>query len=112
MTNMTNTNTIELRLRKKVVNHNGKTFDTFKLVKKDGTLVDFKFTRAVKNTPEHDDSIITVNPAMINEQKNTLYPVFWCKEVISSRPYATDKANEIKRTLEALGVETTDELDF
>lgn len=72
------------------VNHvkldDGREFDTFKAVQKDGKLVDLKFTREVKKTPT-EDCYIVVARDKINLAKRQEYPCYWVKEIVEIIPF-------------------------
>lgn len=64
----------------------GREFDTYKAVQKDGKIVDLKFTRDVKNLPT-EDCYIVVAGDKINLAKKREYPCFWVKEVSEIIPF-------------------------
>lgn len=72
---------------------NGREFTAFKAVKKDGSLIDCKFTRSCKNTPSESCTII-VNASDCNVTNNTLYPVMWVKNVVEIINADGSKATE------------------
>ena len=63
----------------------GKKFDYYKLVDKNGKFTDVRFTRAVTNRPT-EDSIIKVDVNNINYDKNRLYPCYWIREIEEMKP--------------------------
>lgn len=72
---------VEIRLiAKECQSQNGRSFTAFKAVKKDGSLIDTKFTRACKNIPA-ESCTIRVKASNCNETTNTLYPTLWIKDV-------------------------------
>ena len=80
----------------------GRTFNTYKALTKNGALVDIKFKKEVKQLPT-EKSIITVNPDNINEARNTAYPVWWVSEVESIEPYQRNTEANRKRVAEVFG---------
>lgn len=58
----------------------GRKFNYFKVVEKNGKLRTVKFTKAVTKTPERDCHII-VNSDKINLQSNVEYPCYWVQEI-------------------------------
>lgn len=55
-------------------------FMTYKAVQKDGTLIDCRFTKTVRNVPDKSCKII-VNPNDANVDKSKLYPILWVKAI-------------------------------
>lgn len=62
----------------------GKPFNYFKIVDKNGRFVDLRFTRTVTNRPT-EDSLVEVKKENINYDKNRLYPCYWVKSIESIR---------------------------
>lgn len=62
----------------------GKKFDYYKLVDKNGKFIDVRFTRTVTNKPT-EDSIIKVDVNNISYDKNRLYPCYWIREIESMK---------------------------
>lgn len=58
----------------------GRKFNYFKVVEKNGKLRTLKFTKQVARTPERD-CYITVWPEDINLQTNVEYPCYWVREI-------------------------------
>jgi hypothetical protein len=58
----------------------GKKFNYFKAVQKNGTLIDVRFTRDVNPLPKKD-CIIYVNGENVNLAKNRVYPCIWVKGI-------------------------------
>lgn len=69
----------------------GKTFDYYKLVDKNGKFTDLRFTRKVVNRPTQD-SILKVHVDNINFDKNRLYPCYWVKQIEEIKPI-----NEVRK---------------
>lgn len=67
---------------REVTAKNGNKFTAYKAVKKDGGLIDAKFTKAVGDIPD-DVCEITVKDGNYNIDKNREFPVLWVKEVES-----------------------------
>ncbi len=61
-------------------NDGARKFMTYKAVLKDGTLMDCRFTKNVKNVPERSCTIV-VTTDNANVDKRKLYPVLWVKAV-------------------------------
>lgn len=78
---------IEL-IKKTATTKDGRNFNTFKGVQKDGKLIDVKFTKDVKNVP-NESGIIVVPVDKINIDKNRKYPVCWVKEIKEFEPKST-----------------------
>lgn len=68
----------------------GKEFDYYKLVDKNGKFTDLRFTRKVVNRPT-EDSILKVKVDNINYDKNRLYPCYWVKQIEEIKPIAEIK---------------------
>lgn len=62
----------------------GKSFNYYKIVDKNGRFVDLRFTRTVTNRPT-EDSLVEVKKENINYDKNRLYPCYWVKNIESIR---------------------------
>lgn len=87
---------IKIEIIKKVATtKDGRNFDTFKGVQKDGKLIDVKFTKDVKNVPQ-ESGIIHVLPEKVNIDKNRKYPVCWVKEIKEFEPKSTTLNTEIE----------------
>ena len=67
-------------IKRVVTTKDGKSFDTFKAVQKDGKLIDCKFTRDVKNLPT-ESCMMFVEKENINVNRSGKYPVVWVKKV-------------------------------
>lgn len=76
-----------------------KKFMSYKAVMKDGSLMDTRFTQAVKNAPESSCTIV-VKPENANVDKNRLYPILWVKAIeevktIDTSEFAEANAEEL-----------------
>lgn len=80
----------------------GRTFNVYKAVTKNGALVDLKFRAAVKELPT-EKSIIVVNPDNINEARNTAYPVWWVSAVEAIEPFQRNTEANRQRVAEVFG---------
>lgn len=75
----------------------GKKFNSYRAVKKDGTLIDAKFRKDVKAIPT-EDSMVVVKVENLNISYAKEYPVLWIKEVEEIKPIErlnNDKLNEL-----------------
>lgn len=68
-------------IKRVVTTKEGKSFDTFKAVQKNGKLIDCKFTKDVKNLPD-ESCFMYVEEDKINIDKNKKYPTLWVKKVV------------------------------
>ena len=75
-------------LVKEVTTKEGKKFNSYKAVQKDGKLIDLRFTKAVKNAPT-EDCIIVVKEENVNIDKSRLYPRCWVKEIEETLEYVS-----------------------
>ena len=80
----------------------GRAFNTYKAVTKNGALVDLKFRKEVKNLPT-EKSIILVSPDNINEARNTQYPTWWVSKVEGVEEYSRNLEANRKRVAEVFG---------
>lgn len=77
-----------------------KKFMSYKAVMKDGSLMDTRFTQAVKNAPESSCTIV-VKAENANIDKNRLYPILWVKaieeiKVIDTTQFSEANAKELE----------------
>lgn len=85
-------NTYEIKVKvTEVTSQDGRKFNTFKAVQKDGRLVDLKFTKECKNVPPKSCTIV-VPKDKINLDKNREYPCYWCKEILKIKESDKNKA--------------------
>ena len=63
----------------------GKKFNVFKAVQKNGRFIDCKFRRDVKDLPT-EICIINVDTKEMNVDRNRKYPVLWVKKINSILP--------------------------
>lgn len=106
MTTLQN-DTLKLRVKVKKINtKDGRSFNVFETVGKNGLKINVKFRKEVKNIPS-EDSYIIVPLAKMNYAKNTIYPTIWVQEVINVIPLETEKQVD-KTLLEILDIDTDD----
>jgi hypothetical protein len=106
MTTLQN-DTLKLRVRvKNITTKDGRSFDAFETVGKNGLKINVKFRKEVKNLPT-EDSYIIVPLEKMNYAKNTIYPTIWVQEVINITPLNTEKQVD-KTLLEILDIDTDD----
>lgn len=99
--------TLKLRVRvKRITTKDGRTFDAYETVGKNGVRINVKFRKEVKNLPL-DDSYIIVPIEKVNYARNTIYPTIWVQEVIDVIPLETEKQVD-KTLLEILDIDTDD----
>lgn len=89
----------------------GKPFDYYKLVDKNGKFTDVRFTRKVTNRPT-EDSLLKVKIENINLDKNRLYPCYWIKQIESMRTIAEIQEEQDKRIFSQRNKEAIDNLDI
>lgn len=74
----------ELKIRvtevKPITTKDGKKFTAYKVLTKDGRIMDCKFTQEVTNLPT-EPCIILVDSDKCNVSTNRQYPVLWVQEV-------------------------------
>lgn len=75
-------------LVKEVTTKDGKKFNSYKAVQKDGKLIDLRFTKEVKPLPE-EDCFIVVEEKNINIDNSRLYPRCWVKRIEEIKPFET-----------------------
>ena len=104
---MLNNDTLKLRVKvKKITTKDGRTFDAYETVGKNGMRITVKFRREVKNLPDKD-SFIIVPIDKVNYARNTIYPTIWIHQVLEVIPTETEKQVD-NILLEILGVDTDD----
>ena len=107
---MLNNDTLKLRVKvKKITTKDGRTFDAYETVGKNGMRITVKFRKEVKNLPEKDSYII-VPLDKVNYAKNTIYPTIWVHQVLEVIPAETEKQVD-KSLLEILDI-NKDNLPF
>lgn len=67
-------------IKRVVTTKEGKSFDAFKAVQKDGKLIDLKFKKEVKNLPS-ESCFMFVEKENINVNRSGKYPVVWVAKV-------------------------------
>src|SRR5690606_35161055 len=96
MTMLQNEN-LKLRVKvKKITTKDGRSFDAYETVGKNGMRITVKFRKEVKNLPLQDSYII-VPLDKVNYAKNTIYPTIWVHQVLEVIPAETEK--QVDRTL-------------
>lgn len=67
-------------LKRTITTKEGKSFDAFKAVQKDGKLIDLKFKKEVKNLPS-ESCFMFVEKENLNVNRSGRYPVVWVAKV-------------------------------
>lgn len=99
--------TLKLRVRvKRIATKDGRTFDAYETIGKNGVRINVKFRKEVKNVPL-EDSYIVVPIDKANYAKNTIYPTIWIQEIVDVIPVETEKQVD-KTLLEILDIDTDD----
>ena len=62
----------------------GKKFIAWRAKKADGTLIDCRFTREVKNIPDFTHGFIEVENNKANISNSGIYPVLWVKAIVKA----------------------------
>jgi len=107
---MLQNDTLKLRLKvKRITTKDGKTFDAYETIGKNGMRITVKFRKEVKNLPDKDSYIIVPLDQM-NYAKNTIYPTIWVHQVLEVIPVETEKQVD-KSLLEILDI-NKDNLPF
>ena len=107
---MLQNDTLKLRVKvKRITTKDGKTFDAYETVGKNGMRITVKFRKEVKNLPEKD-SFIVIPLDKMNYAKNTIYPTIWIHQVLEVIPAETEKQID-KTLLEVLDI-NKDNLPF
>ena len=109
MTMLQNEN-LKLRVKvKRITTKDGKAFDAYETVGKNGMRITVKFRKEVKDLPEKDSFIIVPLDKM-NYAKNTIYPTIWIHQVLEVIPTEVEKQVD-KSLLEILDI-NKDNLPF
>ena len=104
---MLQNDTLKLRVRvKRITTKDGKMFDAYETIGKNGIRINVKFRKEVKNLPS-EDSYIIVPIDKANYAKNTIYPTIWIQEVNEVIPVEEEKQID-KTLLEILDIDTDD----
>ena len=104
---MLNNDTLKLRVRvKRISTKDGRAFDAYETIGKNGVRINVKFRKEVKNVPSEDCYII-VPIEKINYAKNTIYPTIWVHEISKVIPLEDEKQVD-KTLLEILDIDTDD----
>src|SRR5690554_1551326 len=100
---MLQNDTLKLRVKvKRITTKDGKTFDVYETVGKNGMRITVKFRKEVKNLP-NKDSFIVVPLDKVNYAKNTVYPTIWVHEISEVIPLENEKRVD-KTLLEVLDI--------
>ena len=100
---MLKNDSVKLRIRvKRITTKDGRTFDAYETIGKNGTRINVKFRKEVKNVPT-EDSYIIVPIEKMNYAKNTIYPTIWVHEITSVIPAESEKQVD-KALLEVLDI--------
>lgn len=87
----------ELKIRvtevKPIVTAEGKKFTAYKVLTKDGRIMDCKFRQEVKNLPT-EPCIMIVDSDKCNVSTNRQYPVLWVQEVKSIEDIVKESNSE------------------
>ena len=89
---MENTKRVKIIVKQRKTS-DGRTFNVYKAVTKNGVLIDCKFRKEVTNIPTVD-SFITCNVSDMNMQKNSIYKVLWVSHILSVEPVTAAAASE------------------
>jgi hypothetical protein len=101
---MLKNDTLKLRIRvKRITTKDGRTFDAYETIGKNGTRINVKFRKEVKNLPSADSYII-VPVEKMNYAKNTIYPTIWVHEITSVIPLEDEKQVD-KALFEIFGID-------
>lgn len=91
---MLKNDSVKLRIRvKRITTKDGRTFDAYETIGKNGTRINVKFRKEVKNVPT-EDSCIIVPINKMNYAKNTIYPTIWVHEITDVIPAENDKVDK------------------
>lgn len=105
---MLNNDTLKLRIRvKRIATKDGRVFDAYETIGKNGTRINVKFRKEVKNLPL-EDSFIIVPLNKVNYAKNTIYPTIWVHEITSVIPAEIEKQVD-KNLFEILDINDEEE---
>ena len=101
---MLKNDSVKLRIRvKRITTKDGRTFNAYETIGKNGTRINVKFRKEVKNVPT-EDSYIIVPIEKMNYAKNTIYPTIWVHEITSVIPTESEKQVD-KALLEILDID-------
>lgn len=99
--------TLKLRVRvKRISTKDGRVFDAYETIGKNGVRINVKFRKEVKNVPSEDCYII-VPLDKANYAKNSIYPTIWIHEINKVIPLEDEKQVD-KTLLEILDIDTDD----
>ena len=71
---------------KEITTQDGKKFNAYKTIAKNGKKMDVRFTRDVKNTPTQP-CMIVCNEEDANVDVSRQYPILWIKNIIRTEDY-------------------------
>ena len=101
---MLKNDSVKLRVRvKHITTKDGRTFNAYETIGKNGTRINVKFRKEVKNLPS-EDSYIIVPVEKMNYAKNTIYPTIWVHEITDVIPAENDKQVD-KELYEIFGID-------
>lgn len=87
----------ELKIRltevKPITTKEGNKFTAYKVLTKDGKIMDCKFTKDVTNVPT-EPCIMIVNSDKCNVATNRQYPVLWVQEIIDIQEIVKESNSE------------------
>ena len=105
---MLKNDSVKLRVRvKRITTKDGRTFDAYETIGKNGTRINVKFRKEVKNVPTEDSCIIIPIDKM-NYAKNTIYPTIWVHEITSVIPAENERRVD-KNLFEILDINDEEE---
>ena len=104
-----NTNVNEVKIKiievKEVKTVDGRKFNAYKSMTKNGDKMDVKFTQECTLLPKEPCTIV-VNPVMANVSTKKVYPVLWVKEVLR-----IEKTERQSNVLDYFGEDVPDPTD-
>ena len=102
--------TLKLKIRvKRISTKDGRVFDAYETVGKNGIRITVKFRKEVKNVPA-EDSYIIVPLDKANYAKNSIYPTIWIHEI--SKVIPLNEERQVDKTLLEILDGDTDDLPF
>ena len=104
---MLQNDTLKLHVRvKRITTKDGRVFDAYETIGKNGVRINVKFRKEVKNVPS-EDSYIIVPLDKVNYARNTIYPTIWVHEISEVIPFKNEKQVD-KTLLEILDIDADD----
>ena len=105
---MLKNDSVKLSMRvKQITTKDGRKFDAYETIGKNGVRVTVKFRKEVKNLPT-ENSYILVPIGKMNLATNTIYPTIWIHEVTSVIPFESEKQVD-KNLFEILDINDEEE---